>query len=47
MQIQKRTRLDIMKEKVSGRVMVPALLWVMGMPLGLVFLLWFFFFRGR
>jgi hypothetical protein len=47
MQIQKRTRLDVMKEKVSGRVLVPALLWVAGVPLGLVLLIWFFFFRGR
>ncbi len=34
------------KKKVSGRVLVPALLWMAGLPLGLVLLLWFFFFRG-
>jgi cytoskeletal protein RodZ len=33
-------------EKQSGRVMVPALLYFMGVPFGLVLLLWFFFFRG-
>jgi hypothetical protein len=35
------------KEKVSGRVLVPALLWMAGLPLGVVILLWFFFFRGH
>jgi hypothetical protein len=35
------------KKKLEGRVLVPALLWVAGLPLGLVILLWFFFFRGR
>jgi hypothetical protein len=34
------------KEKLSGRVLVPALLWMAGVPLGIVLLLWFFFFRG-
>ena len=35
------------KQKVSGRVLVPALLWMAGLPLGFVLLLWFFFFRGQ
>ena len=35
------------KEKVSGRILVPALMWWAGLPFGLVFLLWLFFFRGR
>jgi hypothetical protein len=34
-------------DKLSGRVLVPALLWMGGLPLGIVILLWFFFFRGR
>ena len=34
------------KEKLSGRVLVPALLWMAGVPFGIVLLLWFFFFRG-
>jgi hypothetical protein len=33
-------------EKQSGRVLVPAILYFMGVPFGLVLLLWFFFFRG-
>jgi hypothetical protein len=36
---------DIKKE-IEGRVLVPALLWMMGAPLMLVIILWFFFFRG-
>jgi hypothetical protein len=35
------------REKLEGKVMVPALLWMAGMPFGLVFLLWLFFFRGK
>jgi hypothetical protein len=35
------------KEKLEGRVLAPALLWMAGVPFGLVLLLWFFFFRGR
>lgn len=35
------------KKKVEGRVLVPAMLWVAGLPLGVVILLWFLFFRGR
>ena len=31
----------------KGRVAVPILLWIMGVPLGLVFILWLFFFRGH
>jgi len=30
----------------SGRVLVPALLWVAGVPLSFVFILWLLFFRG-
>lgn len=33
-------------KRQSGRVLVPAILWMAGMPLTLVLLLWFFFFRG-
>jgi len=35
------------KEKLEGRVLVPALLWFAGVPFGLVILLWLFFFRGH
>jgi hypothetical protein len=35
------------REQLEGRVLVPALLWIAGVPFGLVFLLWLFFFRGR
>lgn len=47
MNIQKKSRASIMKEKLEGRVLVPALLWVAGVPFGIVFLLWLLFFRGR
>ncbi|MFT3927160.1 MAG: hypothetical protein QM778_31735 [Myxococcales bacterium] len=40
-----RNREDL-AEKQSGRVLVPAVLWMAGVPFGLVLLLWFFFFRG-
>lgn len=33
-------------KKQSGRVLVPILLWWAGLPLTLVILLWFLFFRG-
>jgi hypothetical protein len=33
-------------ERLSGRVLVPALLYMAGVPFGIVLLLWFFFFRG-
>lgn len=33
-------------QKQSGRVLVPAVLWMAGVPFGLVLLLWFLFFRG-
>lgn len=36
----------IKAERQSGRVLVPILLWWAGLPLTLVILLWFFFFRG-
>ena len=35
------------RERLEGKVLVPALLWMAGMPFGIVLLLWFFFFRGR
>lgn len=35
------------KENLSGRVLVPALLWMAGVPFGLVFILWLLFFRGH
>jgi hypothetical protein len=40
------TRLQNTSERKSGRVMVPALLYMAGVPFGIVLLLWFFFFRG-
>jgi hypothetical protein len=38
-------RQDIVESR-SGRVLVPAMLWMAGVPFGLVLLLWFLFFRG-
>lgn len=40
MQISKKS------ERQSGRVLVPALLYMAGVPFGIVLLLWFFIFRG-
>ncbi len=31
----------------KGRIAVPLLLWVAGVPFTIVFLLWLFFFRGH
>jgi hypothetical protein len=33
-------------KSLGGRVGVPILLWLAGVPLGIVVLLWLFFFRG-
>ncbi|HMI91901.1 MAG TPA: hypothetical protein VK509_11085 [Polyangiales bacterium] len=41
------TAIERAKQKLSGRVLVPALMWMAGLPLGVVLLLWFFFFRGH
>jgi hypothetical protein len=30
----------------KGRIAVPILLWIAGVPFSVVFLLWLFFFRG-
>jgi hypothetical protein len=35
------------KNKLSGKVLVPALMWMAGAPFMLVFILWLFFFRGH
>ncbi|MDB4989739.1 MAG: hypothetical protein JWN04_4917 [Myxococcaceae bacterium] len=34
------------RESQRGRVLVPAIMYMAGVPLGLVVILWFFFFRG-
>jgi hypothetical protein len=34
-------------DNAYGRVAVPILMYMLGAPLGLVLLVWFFFFRGR
>lgn len=39
--------LQKIKDDINGRVAVPILMYMLGAPLGLVLLLWFFFFRGR
>lgn len=33
-------------ERREGKILVPAILYLAGVPLGLVVLLWLFFFRG-
>lgn len=42
-----KAQLQKQRERLEGKVLVPALLWMAGMPFGIVLLLWFFFFRGR
>lgn len=37
---------SIVKRDPNGRVAVPLLLWIAGVPFGIVLLLWLFFFRG-
>jgi len=39
--------MTILKKHEQGKVAVPILLWVMGVPFTLVLLLWLFFFRGH
>lgn len=36
----------LIKSEPKGRIGVPVLLWIAGVPFGIVLLLWFFFFRG-
>jgi lipid-A-disaccharide synthase-like uncharacterized protein len=38
--------LKLIRRDPAGRIAVPALMWFAGVPLGLVVVLWFFFFRG-
>jgi hypothetical protein len=38
---------NLVKNNEKGRVAVPLLLWVAGVPFTLVLLLWLFFFRGH
>jgi hypothetical protein len=33
-------------KRTEGKILVPAILYLAGVPLGLVLVLWFFFFRG-
>lgn len=35
------------RETLEGRILVPALMWMAGVPFGIVFLLWLFVFRGK
>lgn len=35
------------KQQPSGRVAVPIILWLAGVPLTLVVIIWFLFFRGH
>ena len=42
-----KTKFKEIIEDVHGRIAVPFIMWMLGMPLGLVILLWFFFFRGK
>jgi len=33
--------------KMEGRILPPLILWMLGVPGGIVILLWIFFFRGK
>ena len=39
-------QLKLMRQDPKGRIGIPILLSLAGVPLGIVFLLWLFFFRG-
>jgi hypothetical protein len=41
------TSIKQINERIEGRVLAPALLWMAGVPFGVVLLLWLFFFRGH
>jgi len=41
-----KNKFELLLRDPKGRVGVPILLWLIGTPLGLVLLIWFFFFRG-
>jgi len=40
------SRLQQQRQRTEGKVLVPAILYLAGVPLSVVLLLWFFFFRG-
>lgn len=40
------TSSKLMKQAPKGKLAMPMLLWIAGVPFGLVLVLWFFFFRG-
>jgi hypothetical protein len=44
--VHMKKQIELMGREAQGRVFVPILLAIGGVPLGLVLLIWFFFFRG-
>ena len=42
-----KVRIQKYRQHLEGRIAVPLLLWMAGVPFGFVVLLWLFFFRGR
>ncbi len=42
-----KKQFELMRQDPKGRVGVPILLWIAGAPLGIVLLVWLFFFRGH
>jgi hypothetical protein len=40
-----RNRLSRSKQAIEGRILPPLILWMLGVPGGIVLLLWLFFFR--
>jgi hypothetical protein len=44
MQAKKQTIREFGK-KIEGRILPPLILWMLGVPGGVVLVLWFFFFR--
>jgi len=41
-----KKQIELMGRQAKGRVFVPVLLALGGVPIGVVLLIWFFFFRG-
>lgn len=41
-----KNEMELKSEKQRGAIVVPAILWMAGVPLTVVLLLWLFFFRG-
>ncbi|MDP1823951.1 MAG: hypothetical protein Q8L48_11940 [Archangium sp.] len=41
-----KNQFKLMRQDPKGRIGVPVVLWLAGVPFGFVVVIWFFFFRG-